>query len=54
MKSTAGETGIAVDFVCQKTLTLTTLKEFLEIFLSSIARDLMFHFEILSELYHSV
>lgn len=45
---------MTIDFVCHKTLTLTTLKEFLEIFLSSIAKDLAFHFEIVSGLYHNI
>ena len=42
---------LSIDFVCQKTLGLSTLKEFVEIFLSSIAKDSAFHFEILSGFY---
>ena len=46
--NTQGIKQITVDFVCQKNLALTTLKEFLEVFLSSIRNDQAFHFEIMS------
>ena len=40
---------ITVDFVCQKNLALTTLKEFLEIFLTSIRNEDTFHTELMGE-----
>ena len=40
---------ITVDFVCQKSLALTTLKEFLEIFVSSIKNSDSFHSELMGD-----
>ena len=42
---------LSIDFICQKSLALTALREFFEIFLSSIRKDSAFHFEILSGFY---
>ena len=45
---------MSIDFVSSKNLLITAPKEFLEIFLSSISKDMTFHFEIISGLYQYV
>lgn len=45
---------MSIDFVSSKNLMITGLKEFLEIFLSSISKNMTFHFEIISGLYQYV
>ena len=41
-------------FNCQMELNLMTLKEFLELFISSISNDDQLHFEIFSSFHHYV
>lgn len=39
---------MVIDFICREDLIITTLKEFFEIFISSIKKDQVFHSELLS------
>jgi hypothetical protein len=43
---------MVIDFICREDLVLTTLKEFFEIFITSIKKDQVFHSELLSPDYH--
>ena len=45
---------MSIDFVSSKNLLVTAIKEFLDIFLSSICKNMTFHFEIISGLYQYV
>ena len=40
-----------IDFICREDLVITTLKEFFEIFISSIKKEQIFHTELMSSLY---
>jgi len=39
---------LTVDFSCREDLAITSLKEFLEVFIQSVKRDQVFHTELLS------
>ncbi|CDW75125.1 UNKNOWN [Stylonychia lemnae] len=43
-----GAKEMVIDFICREDLVLTTLKEFFEIFISSIKKDQVFHTELLN------
>jgi hypothetical protein len=43
---------LTVDFACREDLAITSLKEFLEVFVQSVKREQAFHHELLSSLYH--
>jgi hypothetical protein len=43
---------LTVDFACREDLAITSLKEFLEVFVQSVKREQVFHNELLSSLYH--
>ena len=45
---------MVIDFICKEELNLTTLKEFFEIFISSIKKDQIFHQELLSPSYRHI
>ena len=53
MKKTShkGVKEMVIDFICREDLVITTLKEFFEIFISSIKKDQQFHTELLSSNY---
>lgn len=40
---------MVIDFICREDLVITTLKEFFEIFISSIKKRQVFHLELLSK-----
>lgn len=42
---------MTIDFYCREDLVITTLKEFFEIFISSVKRDESFHNEVLNSKY---
>ena len=42
---------MVIDFICREDLIITTLKEFFEIFISSIKKDQVFHSELMSNHY---
>ena len=42
---------MVIDFVCREDLVITTLKEFFEIFISSIKKEQIFHSKLLSPKY---
>lgn len=42
---------MVIDFICREDLVITTLKEFFEIFISSIKKEQIFHSELLSSNY---
>lgn len=37
-----------IDFICREDLVITTLKEFFEIFISSLKKEQVFHTELMS------
>jgi hypothetical protein len=39
---------MVIDFICREDLIITTLKEFFEIFISSIKKEQLFHSELMS------
>ena len=45
---------MTIDYYCREDLTVTTLKEFFEIFISSLKKEQAFHQELTSALYSSV
>ena len=45
---------MVIDFICREDLVITTLKEFFEIFISSIKKEQVFHSELLSSQYKHV
>ena len=45
---------LTVDFACREDLAITSLKEFLEVFIQSVKREQPFHHELLSSIYQSV
>ena len=45
---------MVIDFVCREDLLITTLKEFFEIFISSIKKEQIFHKELLSDQYNHI
>jgi hypothetical protein len=45
---------MTIDFYCREDLTLTTLKEFFEIFIASLRKDQAFHQELLSPIYEEI
>lgn len=42
---------LTVDFACREDLAITSLREFLEVFVQSVKRDQVFHQELLSSMY---
>ena len=42
---------MVIDFICREDLVITTLKEFFEIFITSIKKEQTFHSELLSSKY---
>lgn len=42
---------MVIDFLCREDLAITTLKEFFEIFVSSIKKEQVFHLELLNSKY---
>jgi hypothetical protein len=40
-----------VDFACREDLAITSLREFLEVFVQSVKREQVFHQELLSSVY---
>ena len=40
---------MTIDYQCREDLTVTTLKEFFEIFISSLKKEQVFHRELLSK-----
>ena len=49
-----GAKEMVIDFLCREDLVLTTLKEFFEIFVSSIKKEQVFHSELLSSKYEYI
>jgi hypothetical protein len=45
---------MVIDFVCREDLIITTLKEFFEIFISSIKKEQIFHKELLNPAYNYI
>ena len=45
---------MVIDFICREDLVITTLKEFFEIFISSIKKEQVFHSELLASQYRYV
>jgi hypothetical protein len=45
---------MVIDFVCREDLIITTLKEFFEIFISSIKKEQIFHKELLNPTYTKI
>ncbi len=45
---------LTVDFACREDLAITSLKEFLEVFVQSVKREQVFHQELLSNVYQYV
>jgi len=45
---------MTIDYYCREDLTVTTLKEFFEIFISSLKKEQAFHQELMSEVYHQI
>ena len=45
---------MTIDYYCREDLTVTTLKEFFEIFISSLKKDQAFHQELISDLYQEI
>jgi len=45
---------MTIDYYCREDLTVTTLKEFFEIFISSLKKEQAFHQELTSALYQHV
>jgi len=45
---------MVIDFVCREDLVLTTLKEFFEIFISSIKKDQAFHSVLLDPAFKEI
>ena len=45
---------MTIDYYCREDLTVTTLKEFFEIFISSLKKDQSFHLELTSGVYSHV
>ena len=43
---------MVIDFICREDLMITTLKEFFEIFISSIKKEQIFHKELLNPNYN--
>jgi hypothetical protein len=39
---------LTVDFACREDLSITSLREFLEVFVQSVKRDQVFHHELLN------
>ena len=54
IKSLTGVKEMVIDFVCREDLIITTLREFFEIFISSIKKDQNFHTELLSSKYNYI
>ena len=54
IKSMTGIKEMVIDFVCREDLVITTLREFFEIFISSIKKDQNFHTELLSSKYNYI
>ena len=42
---------MVIDFICREDLVITTLKEFFEIFITSIKKEQTFHIELMSSKY---
>jgi hypothetical protein len=45
---------MVIDFICREDLVITTLKEFFEIFISSIKKQQVFHSELLNPHYEHI
>jgi len=45
---------MTIDYYCREDLTVTTLKEFFEIFISSLKKEQAFHQELTSHLYQHI
>ena len=45
---------MTIDYYCREDLTVTTLKEFFEIFISSLKKDQAFHQELISKQYQEI
>lgn len=45
---------MTIDYYCREDLTITTLKEFFEIFIASLRKNQAFHQELLSSNYHEL
>ena len=45
---------MTIDYYCREDLTVTTLKEFFEIFISSLKKEQAFHQELTSAAYQHV
>ena len=45
---------MTIDYYCREDLTVTTLKEFFEIFISSLKKDQAFHHELISNQYQEI
>ena len=45
---------MVIDFVSREELDLTTLKEFFEIFISSVKKEMQFHSELISPSYKRI
>ena len=45
---------MTIDYQCREDLTVTTLKEFFEIFISSLKKEQAFHQELLSKTWQQV
>lgn len=52
--SLSGVKEMIIDFVCREDLVITTLKEFFEVFISSIKKEQIFHRELLNPLYNYI
>ena len=45
---------IVIDFICREDLVITTMKEFFEIFITSIMKNQYFHTELLNPKYKHI
>jgi hypothetical protein len=52
--SFGGVKEMVIDFVCREDLIITTLKEFFEVFISSIKKEQIFHRELLHPAYNNI
>ena len=45
---------MTIDYYCREDLPMTTLKEFFEIFITSLKKDQAFHHELISKNYNEI
>lgn len=45
---------MTIDYYCREDMAVTTLKEFFEIFISSLKKEQAFHQELTSQIYQAI